>query len=240
MTPYNKIGHLYDLLYRFKDYDKEAHYVRERIRTSMPQARTMLDVACGTGNHIVGLQDDFDIEGLDLSAEMLAQARLKFPQRRFHQASMVDFDLGRRYDVVCCLFRSIGFVRTPQGLRSAVGAMARHLVPGGMLLIDPFFTPEAFWVGKVTQHEVRSESMAVSWMYVSDRQGDVGIFRNHYLLGRPEGIEHIVEDHELGLFRPEHFRQAFAEAGLSLEHDPQGPSGLGFYVGRLPAEATPN
>lgn len=237
MTAYDKIGHLYDLLYRFKDYAKEVEYVRTQIRARMPRARTMLDVACGTGNHLAGLEHDFDVEGLDLSAEMLARARLKFPHRTFHQASMTDFDLGRRYDVVCCLFRSIAFARTPEGLRRAVAAMARHVVADGLLMIDPFFTPEAFWVGHVQTHEFRAEGLTVCWMYSSERHGDVGIFRNHYLLGRADGIEHITEDHEVGLFRAEDFARAFAEAGLTLERDPVGPSGLGFYVGRKVAAA---
>lgn len=236
MATYDKSAQIYDLLYRFRDYSREIEYVREQVHARRPQARTLLDLACGTGNHIEGLQRHFEVEGLDLSEPMLAQARLKFPRLRFHQASMTGFALGRHFDVVCCLFRSIAFARTPEGLGATVRAAADHLGPGGLLLIEPFFTPETFWVGHVVCHEARADDLVVQWMHVSDRRGDLGCFRNHFLVGRPQGIEHFTEEQELGLFRPGDFARAFGEAGLVLEHDPDGPSGLGLYVGSKPAE----
>lgn len=234
MSTYTEIAPIYDLLHDFKDYAQETAYVRACVRARMPGARSLLDLACGTGNHVPGLLEDFEVEGLDLSPQMLAEARRKFPQLRFHEASMTGFELGRRFDVVCCLFRSIAAARTPQGLDSALAAMAGHVVPGGLVLIEPFFTPESFWVGDVKLHEARAPGLTVSWMHVSERRGDLGVFRNHYLIGRSDGIVHCTEDHELGLFRHADFVRAFAGAGLTMEHDPVGPSGLGFYVGRKP------
>lgn len=234
-TPYERSAEIYDLLYGFKDYGAEIEYVRRQVHARRPQARTLLDLACGTGNHIGGLLQHFEVEGLDLSAPMLARARLKFPQLPLHRASMTGFALGRRYDVVCCLFRSIAFAGTPAGLRATIRAVAGHLLPGGLLLIEPFFTPETFWVGHVVSHEARAEDLIVQWMHVSDRRGDRGYFRNHFLVGRPDGIEHFTEDQELGLFRPEDYAQAFGAAGMAFEHDPEGPSGLGLYIGHMPA-----
>lgn len=238
-TTYARSASLYDLLHRGKDYRREIDYVRTQVRTRRPQARSLLDVACGTGNHLAGLQQDFDVEGLDRSAEMLALARSKFPRMRLHEADMTGFDLGRRYDVVCCLFRSIAFARTPAGLHAAVAAMARHLEPGGLLMLEPFFTPETFWVGRVTLHEVRSDDRVIAWMYSSDREGAIGYFRNHYLIGGVQGIEHFAEDHALGLFRRADFESAFAAVGLALEFEPAGPSGLGLYIGRAAGGEAP-
>ena len=43
----------------------------------------------------------------------------------------------RAYDVVLCLFSSIGYVKTKSNLNRAVKCMANHLTPGGILLIEP-------------------------------------------------------------------------------------------------------
>lgn len=40
--------------------------------------------------------------------------------------------------------------------------------------------------------------------------------RSCYLVGTPAGVEHFIEVHELGLFSPEGFAQAFGAANLSL------------------------
>jgi hypothetical protein len=57
----------------------------------------------------------------------LRVARLKNPSGNYTRADMTDFDLGRTYDVVTCLFSAIGIVRTYERLEHAIVSMARHL-----------------------------------------------------------------------------------------------------------------
>lgn len=232
MSTYPDIAEFYDRLHGFKDYEGEVSYVRERVLARLPSARTLLDVACGTGNHVPGLRRHFEVEGLDLSPQMLAQARRKFPDLPLHEADMTSFELGRRYDVVCCLFRSIALARTREGLQATLRAMAQHTQPGGLVLVEPFFAPDRFWTGYIRLHELREPGLTVAWMYTAERDGDQGRFRNHYLIGRDGAVSHHTEDHDLGLFTLDDLRAAFEGAGLSFEHDPQGPSGLGFCIGR--------
>jgi len=42
---------LYDAIYHFKNYGRECEILREIINAAVPGARTILDVACGTGEH---------------------------------------------------------------------------------------------------------------------------------------------------------------------------------------------
>ena len=133
----------YDELYASmgKDYSKEvekAHKFIQKYKRS--QGKILLDVACGTGAHAGYLSKYYKVEGLDLDRKMLAIARKKHPKIRFHQGDMTKFDLGRQYDVVVCLFSSIGYVKTMSNLQKAVKAMARHLLPGGVLLVEQWFT----------------------------------------------------------------------------------------------------
>jgi hypothetical protein len=48
-------------------------------------------------------------------------------------------------------------------------------------------------------------------------------------------VDHITELHELGLFSREDYEAAFAAAGLQLDYDARGPSGIGLYLGTSPA-----
>jgi hypothetical protein len=145
---------------------------------------------------------------------------------------MAGFETGRRYDVVLCLFRSIAYAKTVPRLHSTVAAMARHLAPGGLLLIEPYFTPETYWVNKVTLNEYKQEDLAIAWMYVSERSDSVARLRINTLVGSPRGVDHFVEVHEFGLFTREDFASAFTAAGLRLQYDPVGPGGIGLYIGR--------
>jgi ubiquinone/menaquinone biosynthesis C-methylase UbiE len=227
-----KLAEIYDKIYQFKSYDRDVAYVVDCVRRRLPDATSLLDVACGTGNHAGGLSAVFELEGLELSPAMLERARAKHPGIPFHQGDMIDFDLQRSYDVVCCLFRTIAFVKTRDAFHSSIGAMARHVRPGGLLLVEPFFTPQTYWTGHVKMNLLDEPELKIAWMYVSEREGDLGIMNNHFLVGRSTGVEHFTEVHKMGLFSPEDYSSAFAAANLELEYDNTGPGGIGFYVGR--------
>jgi ubiquinone/menaquinone biosynthesis C-methylase UbiE len=229
----DKLAEIYDRLHHFKNYGGEIEYLKACIKGRLPGAKTLLDVACGTGTHLGSLSSLYDVEGLDYSDAMLRRARDKHPEIKFHNGNMLEFDLGRRYDVVFCMFRSIAFVETRENLASTVGSMARHLRPGGLLLLEPFFTPQTYWVGDTKLNTLNEPDLKIAWMYVSEREGDVGVMRNHYLVGRVSGVEHFEEVHRMGLFNHEDYCSAFERANLDLEHDEAGPGKIGFYIGRL-------
>lgn len=228
---YGRFADVYDAAYAFVDYKSGAAYVQGVINRECPGARTLLEVACGTGLYLQEFAGAYHVEGLDRSRQMLAKARVRLPGVPLHEGDMRAFDLGRAYDVVCCLFRSIAYVRTPAYLQGTIAAMAHHLAPGGVLLVEPFFTPETYWVNRVTLNQCARDDSKLAWMYVSERTQTGARLKIHCLVGTPAGVEHFVEVHEMGLFTPDDFQAAFAGAGLRLEYDPVGPGGLGLYTG---------
>ena len=60
----------------------------------------------------------------------------------------MDFDLGRTYDVVTCLFSAIGIIKTYEQLVRAVACMARDVRLGGALMIEPWFTVDEWHPGR--------------------------------------------------------------------------------------------
>jgi len=234
---YVEMADIYDRMYHFKAYATEGAYIAEQVRLRHPAARTMLEVACGTGRFLEYFRGAFEVEGLDASVEMLQRAAVRLPGITLHQADMCEFALRNSYDVVACLFRSIAYSRSAERFDAAIQAMARHVAPGGLLVIEPFFTPESFWVDRVTLNEHRDEEITLAWMYASAREGMEAHLQIHCLVGTAKGVEHFTELHRLGLFSPEQFRHAFSRAGLEVEYDPTGPSGIGLYIGRKRAPA---
>ena len=230
---YGKFAEIYDAAYHFVDFAAAAAYVRATIRAKHPTAGSLLEVACGTGRYLELFVRDFAVEGLDLSPEMLTKARERVPDVPLHHGDMASFSLGRRYDVVCCLFRSIGYAGTPDRLDAAIAAMARHVAPQGILLVEPFFTPDSYFVDRITLNEYKRDNLALAWMYVSEKTESGARLSIHCLVGTLAGVEHFVEVHELGLFTTDDFARAFAAAGLRMEYQPAAPGGTGMYIGRL-------
>ncbi|MCX7022494.1 MAG: methyltransferase domain-containing protein [bacterium] len=229
---YDVTARYYDKIYAFKDFPAEAERLLSFIRKLRPQpGGRLLDVACGTGAHLVHLREHYEVEGLDLSAVMLETARKKLPGVAFHEADMTDFELGRRFDVVTCLFSSIGYVVTGEKLHRAVGCMARHLVPGGVLALEPWFTPERWNVGKVHLLTVDEPELKIARVSTSFVEGRLSYFDLHYLVATPGGTEYGLERHEMGLFEREEIVGALRAAGLEPFYDAQGLDGRGLHLG---------
>ncbi|MFN2418680.1 MAG: class I SAM-dependent methyltransferase [Candidatus Limnocylindria bacterium] len=230
---FDKTADLYDLFYEWKDYRVETEKLHQIVRSRAPAARTLLDVACGTGSHLEHLRNWYSVEGLDLDPGLLEIAAGRLPGVRLHQADMRGFDLRRTFDVVTCLFGSIGYMQTLVGLSSAVEAMERHLAPAGVLIVEPWLPPATFdpaFMGRVVVAE-RPDLQAVR-MNGSRVEGRVSFLDVHYLVARPGTVEHLTETHALGLFMDDEYRSAFEGAGLAVEHDRDGLMGRGLWIGR--------
>lgn len=238
MSVFSKSQRYYDAIYSGKDYAQEAAHVKRLIAAhKRSDGNTLLDVACGTGSHVPYLRDEFAYEGLDLDPEMLALVRERFPDVPFHQGDMVDFALGRQFDVVTCLFSSIANVKTEPQLRQAIANLAGHLRPGGVLLVGAFLTPEEWIPGHPHALFVDQPDLKLARLNVSGvaEAGNVAILDFHYLVATPDGIEHFTERHELGLFTEKEYLSAFTRSGLNVLHDTEWLAGRGMYIGTRPS-----
>jgi SAM-dependent methyltransferase len=230
---YDDTAALYDLIYELagKDYAAEAAELVRQVHQRAPAASSLLDVACGTGRHLQLLQASFpDVAGLDASAGMLDVARARLPGTTLVEGDMRAFDLGRTFDVVTCLFSAIGHLATTDELDAAVAAMARHLAPGGVLVVDGWVRPEAWRDGTVHALAGTRDGTAVARVGRSHREGDRSVIELHHLVGTADGIETIVERHELTLFHDDHYRHALRAAGLEVDVVPSPMPGRDRYL----------
>jgi len=224
---------LYDAIYKFKDYARESERLRILIDNAVPGARTILDVACGTGEHAKFLKRHYRVDGIDINERYLRAARLKNPAGNFTCADMLDFDLGRTYDVVTCLFSAIGIVRTFARLETAIACMARHVRPGGALIIEPWFTPEQWRPARpfILTGEIGTDK--VYRLSHSLQEGALSVLLHNYLRATRAGVEHYSERIELGLFTRDEMTWAFEFTGMVVRYGSEGLMGRGLYVGSL-------
>jgi len=115
----------------------EIDFFRPYVEAGQPA----LDAACGTGRLLVPyLHAGLDVDGSDISADMLALARERavregFAPPNLYAQAMHELDLPRRYRTifVCGAF-GLGSTRAQD--EEALRRFRAHLEPGGTLLVD--------------------------------------------------------------------------------------------------------
>lgn len=99
-------------------------------------SRKALDVGCGhTGRFMTHLAEQgYDVEGVDVSAEMIRLAQEKFPQFCFYHQDICQWQLPGQYDFINA-WDSIWHVPLAQQ-QSLIGKLVRALNPGGVFLFS--------------------------------------------------------------------------------------------------------
>lgn len=239
---YEKSARIYDLLYvgtGIKDYEAETAELRRIIEEANPGARTLLDVACGTGAHLAALSRWYEVEGADISPAMLEVARGRVPGIALHQVDMRTIALGKTFDAVICLFSSIGYITDPTEMRSTVARLAAHVAPGGVLILDGWVRPDAWRDGYRPEPEIaRDDEVTVVRLAAARREGNITELDMHHLVQTARGIEYFMEQHRLALTPTEGYVAAVESAGLAARAIPDYMPGRDRVVGLKAASSS--
>ena len=229
---------LYDAIYgACKDYAGEAAQLAALVRRVHPGAHTVLDVGCGTGEHAKNLRMNhgFAVDGLDIDPGLLAVARQKLPDAQFFEADMGAFALDRHYDVVMCLFSSIGYLTTLERVTAALRCFRQHLAPDGVVVVEPWFAPGVLTVGPGSTKRGEANGVRVERSSDTKVEGRLSTLVFNYRIEDATGVRLVQEVHRLGLFTEAEMLASFLSAGLAATHDSSGLTGRGLYVARVAA-----
>lgn len=235
---FTESAELYDLIYStIRNYSAEAEQIAALLRAAHPQCHSILDVACGTGEHARLLAERFgyDVAGSDLNPEFVRIARNKLPGGAFMVADMATFRFERLYDAILCLGSSIGYLSDLKAVRRAFECFRAHLSAQGVVIVEPWLPPEVMESGYRSTRTAESATVRVVREQTTEIIDRVSRLRFDYTIETHGQTRYASEVHELGLFTVKELLDTFAAAGLDAHHDANGLNGRGLYVARIAA-----
>ncbi|MCC5947414.1 MAG: class I SAM-dependent methyltransferase [Nitriliruptoraceae bacterium] len=243
---YLDLARWYDAIYTAtgKDYDAEAAGVRTYVDAHLPAARSLLDVACGTGQHLARWTPSFEeVVGCDVAAPMLRVARERLgAEVGLVEADFGGLDLGRRFDVVTCLFSAIGHVADAEELDRALARMAAHVAPGGLLLVEPWITPDVIVPGGLREvHTARIGDDVAARVVRSVAHPDALEVEFVWTVATPDATTTARWSERMPVFTRQQLLDALAAAGLEPSWEVEGlwpGARRGMLVGRAPSAHT--
>ncbi len=138
-----KHAEYYDTIYAEKPYAQEAAFVHTCLQKyRLGKITRLLELACGTGRHALELEKlGYQIIAIDYSSDLLAIATSHARELKSH----TDFRLqdmrelsvaGAPFDAAYCLFDSIGYVQSNEGVEKVLTNVCRHLRPDGLFVFE--------------------------------------------------------------------------------------------------------
>ncbi|MFZ1024376.1 MAG: methyltransferase domain-containing protein [Thermoplasmata archaeon] len=234
LAQFHELATYYDAINDWKDYRGETRRLEAIARRyGRPGKTAWLDVACGTGRHLEYLSRSHFTTGLDGSRDMLRLARRRLPRVRLVLGDMRSFRIRRQFDVVSCLFSAIGHLDTKEDVRKAFANFARHVKDDGVVIVEPWISPNSFRPGAIHLRSHQSPGLTVVRLAFSRRRGNHSQIHYHYLIGEPgREIRHLEETDDGLLLSREELQDLMRSVGLKPYFFTRGLTrGRGLLVG---------
>lgn len=134
-TMYDKLARLYDKVIGAMDYGSWSQDLINIIKKYNPGAKSLLDVGCGTGNHLVYFEKEFETEGFDFSHEMIEVAKSKLNHTQISVQDMKTFKIEKQFDAITCLYDSLNNIEE-KDLNQVFQNINQSLKKGGIFIFD--------------------------------------------------------------------------------------------------------
>ena len=146
---FDAYSHYYDLLYRDKNYKAETDYICKNINELNPEAKSLLDLGCGTGRHDTEFHKrGFKTTGVELSEKMFRIAEKnkehlsdKGKNLIFINGDIRSLKLRKKYDVIVSLFHVMNYQTKNADLDMTIKTVKKHLNTNGVFMFDFWYGP---------------------------------------------------------------------------------------------------
>ncbi|WML47455.1 class I SAM-dependent methyltransferase [Neobacillus sp. PS3-34] len=138
---YERFAYLYDELMQDAPYHQWAELVLKKLEDYGVKGRTLLDLACGTGELSLRFaREGFQVTGVDLSTDMLSVARSKAEDAGFHlpffEQNMAELEGLGQFDVIGVFCDSLNYLQTAEEVEKTFSKVYQHLKEDGLFIFD--------------------------------------------------------------------------------------------------------
>jgi SAM-dependent methyltransferase len=187
----------------------------------------LLDLGCGSGEHL-GLLSRQGIRctGIDISGDMLAQARERFPEGiEFIRASMTDIDYEEAFDIVISLFGSFNYLINDAEIDSMLRKIRRALRPGGAGILEIWNSPP---IQKISEKDIGPVSTTTHGGSTIRRERGFRLRHDafktvvevnyRYTVDGPDGMKNMRDRHVMRCFTTGEITRYLTAAGLTVRN----------------------
>ena len=219
-----------------------AHVVAMIEKHAQREVHTLLNLGCGGGKNAYNLKRHYKVVGLDLSNEMLANARKLNPDCSFVRGDMREFSVPGRFDAIL-IDDAVSYMTSREDLACVFRAAHRHLEPGGVVIVSPDGTKETFEQNetKISYALAKAKPEGVDVVFIEnnydpDPTDDTYEGVILYLIREHGKLRVEVDHHRLGIFAAAVWPTLLREVGFAVFDDYWRPGSVKTHICVKPAD----
>lgn len=128
-------SNFYDKMMDYVDYDKWVEFINDRVNLYR-SIETVLEIGVGTGEILNRLSKKYDVEGIEISDEMIKITSKKYPELKVKKLNLLELDESKKYDAVIAVFDVLNYLKNINELDTCFKNVERNLNRGGIFLFD--------------------------------------------------------------------------------------------------------
>lgn len=217
MKAYTVFAKVYDEFMSDIPYKLWADNITAYLQTAGFEGCRILELGCGTGNFTKYLADmKYEVKGIDISQEMLRQAKRKLPDCIFEQQDMRAFEDSVQYPVIVSVCDAVNYLTCYFDLKAMFECAARTLCENGIFIFD--MKTEGYFQ-RLGNGIYTDEIPKGSYIWENDYDAqlrDNSYFITFYLKAFAGLYRKYTEEHTQHSFTHDEVCSAAREAGLSV------------------------
>ena len=217
---YGDLAYLWPLMSPPEEYADEAPQWRNQLLTRLgPKSRRVLELGTGGSHFISHLTDVFQVTAVDLSEQMLSNARKLNPAVEHVVGDMRSVRLDQVFDAVL-IHDAIAYMTTEDDLIAAFATARDHLKPGGVFLTLPdHYADRPAWPYVNHRTHAQGDRELTYIEYSAPDMSDPSLLQSTFIFVITENGERRIEfdHHTTGLFPVETWRRLIEKAGFRVE-----------------------
>ena len=176
---------LYDELAR-EDRSKVECVVRLVRRYGTPDAASVLDLGCGTGRDLAGLDGFSRRVGVDLQPRLIRHGQARAPEVELRAGDVRAVRLGESFDVILCVGNSFAYLHTDDEQHAAWRTFGAHAHGRTLLLIQTLVVPVPAGTSGRSRVTTATMDVETAWDVVWDERRGMSTMRRTWYLEKPE------------------------------------------------------
>jgi SAM-dependent methyltransferase len=190
-----------------RNFDQDISFIRSFIPPGT--IASILDIGCGTGEHIEAFaRDGYMCTGIDSSDSMLAVAKKRSTGHAiFQKHSLTDFDFFEEFHLLISLFGSMDYLLTDEEFDAVLWNIWRALKPGGIAILEIW---NSFPVLQISEKALGFVSSTRAGNTVIDRERGFKVVQKNPVLVDVSYRYHIRDGLQVRMIEDIHRMRAFS------------------------------